>query len=253
MYMYKRLNILVLALMALVSCTKEQAVEEVTLQLRAAIDPDIAVLTRTGEAVAEPVVADRAVLQAWRGDVKAAEVTQSITSETTQINFTGVKLAAGVEYDIYIMVYNDGYYVVSDLRSVSIVNGKSFDGKTAEFDAFCYYGTVTCGQNDEVHQVTLTRPLAKVSFSAAVGQDVTISYNAPTTLNLKTGAVSGEKPVSYTATHGVSSVAAFDYVFATEAVSQLNYTFKLGSEDAKTTPVSIKRNTKTNIIYNATN
>lgn len=252
MYMYRKLLISALALFALVSCTKETAVGDVEARFCASIDPNMEVLTRSGSET-EQVVADKAVLQAWKGDVMAAVAVQDFNPENASVTFTGVKLAAGVEYDIYIMVYNDGYYNVSDLRSVSIAEGKSFDGKTAQFDAFCSHSTVTYAQDVAVHPVTLTRPFAKVSFSAAVSQDVTISYTTPTTLNLKTGALSGSRDVSYTAVHVESSVTAFDFVFATDEVSQLSYTFKLGDETAKTTQVPVKRNTKTNIIYNITN
>lgn len=253
MYMYRKLLILAFALFALVSCTKETAVGDVEAHFCASIDPNMEVLTRSGSET-EQVVADKAVLQAWKGDVLAAEAVQAITTpNTTAVTFSGIKLAANVEYDIYIMVYKDGYYVTSDLRSVSIADGKNFDGNTPQFDAFCYFGTVTCGQNDAVHNVMLKRPFAKVSFTAAVAQDVTISYTAPTTLNLKTGEVSGSKPVNYTAEHAESSVTAFDYVFATDAVTQLSYTFQFEGEAPKTTQVPVKRNTKTNIIYNTNN
>lgn len=251
MYMYRKLLILALALLALASCTKETAVGDVEACFCASVDPKMEVLTRSGGET-EQVVADKAVLQAWRGNIMAAEAAQDFNPETASVTFSGVKLAAGVEYDIYIMVYSDGYYNVSDLRSVSLADSHVFDGKTAKFDAFCYFGTVNCGQNDDAHNVTLTRPFAKLNFSAAVQKDVTISYTAPTTLNLKTGEVSGSKTVDYTAVHGESGVTAFDYVFATEDVSQLSYTFKLGEEE-KTTSVPVKRNTKTNIIYNVTN
>lgn len=251
MYMYRKLLISAFALLSLASCTKETAVGEVEACFCASVDPDMEVLTRSGSET-EQVVADKAVLQAWKGNVMAAVAVQDFNPENASVTFTGVKLAAGVEYDIYMMVYSYGYYDVSDLRSVSIASVKNFDGKTPQFDAFCYCGTVTCGQNDAVHNVTLKRPFAKINFTAAVAQSVTISYTAPATLNLKTGAVSGSKSVSYTAAPGASSVTAFDYVFATEEVSQLNYTFKLGEEE-KTTSVPVKRNTKTNIIYNVTN
>lgn len=248
MSMYRKLLISALALLALASCTKETAVGDVQACFCACVSPDMAVFTKaTGEP--EPVVADKAVLQAWRGDVMAAEDVKAVTPGETTVNFSGVKLAAGVEYDIYIMVYNDGYYETSDLRSVSLSTDKAYDGKTPEFDAFYSCTTVTCGQNDEVHQVTLTRPFAKVSFSAAVEQNVTISYKAPTTLNLKTGEVSGARNVEYTMQPAESSVIAFDYIFATEDVSQLAYTFRLGEEE-KTTSIPVKRNAKTNIQYN---
>lgn len=252
MYMYKRFYILVLTALSLASCSKEVTVGDVDVQFNAAISPEMTVLVRGGEVQPEQVIANHAVLQAWRDGVMAAQAEQSIGSGTTQISFNGIKLAGGATYLIYIWVDCEGYYNTDDLRSVSLASGNNFDGKNAGFDAFCYFGAVTCGQ-DEVYQVTLTRPFAKVSFSAAVGQDVAISYKAPTTLDLKTGAVSGEKTVNYTAIHDGSGVTAFDYVFATEEVSQLNYTFTLGSEQAKTTSVPVKRNTKTNIIYNINN
>lgn len=251
--MYKRFYILVLTVLSLASCSKEETVRDIAVQFDATVSPEMTVLVKSGEVQAEPVLADHAVLQAWRGDVKAAEVVQEIPAETTQISFSGVKLAGGAEYTVYIWVDCEGYYNTSDLRSVSVKEGILFNGKNAEFDAFYSCTTVTCSQNDEVHQVTLTRPFAKVSFSAAVEQNVTISYKAPTTLNLKTGAVSGEKTVNYTVQPVNSSVTAFDYVFATEEVSQLSYTFTLGREQAKTTSVPVKKNTKTNIIYNITN
>lgn len=250
--MYRKLLISALALLALVSCTKETAVGDVEARFCASIDPNMEVLTRSGSET-EQVVADKAVLQAWKGNVMAAVAVQDFNPENASVTFTGVKLAAGVEYDIYIMVYKDDYYVTSDLRSVSIADGKNFDGKTPQFDAFCSYSTVTCEQDDAVHPVTLTRPFAKVSFSAAVSQNVTISYTAPTTLNLKTGEVSGAREVEYTAVSTETGVTAFDYVFATDEISQLSYTFKLGDETAKTTSVPVRRNTKTNIIYNITN
>ena len=251
MSMYRKLLISALALLALASCTKETAVGDVQACFCACVSPDMAVFTKaTGEP--EPVVADKAVLQAWRGEVKAAEEVKAITPGETTVNFSGVKLAAGVEYDIFIMVYNDGYYKTSDLRSVSLSTDKAYDGKTLKFDAFCSYSAVTCVQDDAVHNVTLRRPFAKINFSAAVAQSAQISFSAPTTLNLKTGEVSGCRDFQYTVEPGASNVSAFDFVFATDEISQLSYTFKLGDETAKTTSVPVKRNTKTNIIYNVT-
>ena len=251
--MYKRFHILVLIVLSLASCSKVETVRDVAVQFDATVSPEMTVLVKSGEAQAEPVLANHAVLQAWRGDVKAAEVEQEIPPATTQISFSGVKLAGGAEYTVYIWVDCKGYYNTSDLRSVSVNHNKAYDGKTPQFDAFYSCSTVICGQDDEVHNVTLKRPFAKVSFSAAVEQDVTISYKAPTTLDLKTGEVSGARNVEYTMQPAESSVTAFDYIFATEDVSQLAYTFKLGEETEINTSVPVKRNTKTNIIYNATN
>ena len=248
--MYRKLHIFALMALALVSCTKEETVREFAVQFNAAVSPEMAVLVRGGEAESEPVLADHAVLQAWKGDVKAAEVVQEIPAGTTQVSFSGVKLAGGAEYTVYIWVDCDGYYNTSDLRSVSVT--KNYDGKSAGFDAFYSCSTVRCGQDDEVHNVTLKRPFAKLGFSAQVNSQLKVKFTAPTTLNLKTGKVSGARNVEYTMQPAESSVTAFDYIFATEDVSQLAYTFRLGEEE-KTTSVPVKRNTKTNIIYNITN
>lgn len=249
--MYKRFYILVLTVLSLASCSKEATVRDVAVQFDATVCPEMTVLVKSGEVQAEPVLADHAVLQAWRGDVKAAEVVQEIPAETTQISFSGVKLAGGAEYTVYIWVDCEGYYNTSDLRSVSVNHNKAYDGKTPQFDAFYSCSTVICGQDDEVHNVTLKRPFAKLGFSAQVNSQLKVKFTAPTTLNLKTGEVSGARNVEYTMQPAESSVIAFDYIFATEDVSQLTYTFSLGEEE-KTTSVPVKRNTKTNIIYNAT-
>ena len=248
--MYKRFYILVLIVLSLASCSKVETVRDVAVQFDATVSPEMTVLVKSGEAQAEPVLANHAVLQAWRGDVKAAEVVQEIPPATTQISFSGVKLAGGAEYTVYIWVDCEGYYNTSDLRSVSVT--KNYDGKSAGFDAFYSCSTVRCGQDDEVHNVTLKRPFAKVSFRAQVNSQLKVKFTAPTTLNLKTGEVSGTRNVEYTVQPAESSVTAFDYIFATEDVSQLAYTFILGEEE-KTTSVPVKRNTKTNIIYNTTN
>lgn len=243
---------MVLIVLSLASCSKVETVRDVAVQFNATVSPEMTVLVKSGEVQAEPVLADHAVLQAWRGDVKAAEVVQEIPAETTQISFSGVKLAGGAEYTVYIWVDCDGYYNTSDLRSVSVNSEKAYDGKTPQFDAFYSCSTVICGQDDEVHNITLKRPFAKVGFRAQVNSQLKVKFTAPTTLNLKTGEVSGTRNVEYTVQPVESSVTAFDYIFAPEDVSQLAYTFRLGEEE-KTTSVPVKRNTKTNIIYNATN
>ena len=250
--MYRRFYIFILIALALASCTKVETMRDVAVQFNADISPEMTVLVRGGEVQPESVIANHAVLQAWRGDVKAAEVVQEIPAGTTQISFSGVKLAGGAEYTIYIWVDCDGYYNTSDLRSVSVNQNKAYDGKTPQFDAFYSCSTVICGQDDEVHNVTLKRPFAKVSFRAQVNSQLNVKFTAPTTLNLKTGEVSGARNVEYTMQPAESSVTAFDYIFATEDVSQLAYTFMLGEEE-KTTSVPVKKNTKTNIIYNITN
>ena len=238
--------------LVLASCNKEETVREVAVRFNAIVSPEMTVLVKSGEAQVEPVLADHAVLQAWRGDVKAAEVVQEIPAGTTQISFSGVKLAGGAEYAIYIWVDCEGYYNTSDLRSVSVNKDKAYDGKTPQFDAFYSCSTVICEQDDEVHNVTLKRPFAKLGFGAQVNSHLDVKFTAPTTLNLKNGEVSGARNVEYTMQPAESSVTAFDYIFATEDVSQLAYTFRLGEEET-TTSVPVKRNTKTNIIYNTTN
>lgn len=239
--------------LAFVSCSKQETKRDVAVQFNASISPEMTVLVKGGEAQQEPVIVNHAVLQAWRGDVKAAEVVlQNINPGTAPISFNGVKLAGGAEYLIYIWADCEGYYNTGDLRSVSVKEDKLYDGKSSQFDAFYSCTTVTCGQDDGVHEVQLKRPFAKVSFSAAVDKQLTVKFAAPTTLKLKTGEVSGTRNVSYTVQPSGTSVTAFDYIFATEELSQLNYTFKLGEGEEKTTSVPVKRNTRTNIIYNAT-
>lgn len=254
MFMYRRLQIFALTALALVSCSKAETVSDVAVQFNATISPEMTVLVKGGETQPEEVIANHAVLQAWRGDVMAAEVEQVIEQPgTTQVSFSGVKLAAGAEYNIYIWVDCEGYYDTADLRSVSVKPEIPYNGGCAGFDAFYSCSTVVCGQNDEVHPVTLKRPFAKVNFSAEVNSQLKVKFTAPTTLNLKTGEVSGARNVEYTMQPAESSVTAFDYIFATEDVSQLAYTFRLGEELEINTSVPVKRNTKTNIIYNATN
>lgn len=236
--------------LALVSCSKEAAVGVVETSLRATLQPEFFV--RSGSVEAETPVADHALLEIWRNGRREARQEQSITPGSSVINFSNVKLAAGFDYDVFIWVDNVGFYDTSNLPSVSLNPEKSYDGKTPQFDAFYSYSQMHSSQNNEVHNVTLRRPFAKINFSAAVTKNANVSFTAPTTLNLKTGAVSGERAVGYTAEHGTSGVTAFDYIFATEDVSQLSYTFKLGEDAAKTTYVPVKRNTRTNIIYNTT-
>lgn len=255
MYMYKRIPYIIytLSVLLLVSCSKVEAVRDVAVQFNASISPEMTMLVRSGEAQPEPVIANHAVLQAWRGDEMAAQSEQSIEPGTTQISFSGIKLAGGAEYTIYMWVDCEGYYNTGDLRKVSVSTEKAYDGKTAGFDAFYSCSTFICGQDDEEHNVILKRPFAKVNFSAQTASPLNVHFTAPATMDLKTGEVSGEKNANYTVQPDGSSVTAFDYIFADEGVSQMNYTFKLGEEEEKTTTVPISRNTKTNIIYNITN
>lgn len=248
--MYRRFYIFILIALALASCTKVETVRDVAVQFNADISPEMTVLVRGGEVQPEQVKANHAVLQAWRGDVLATQAEHSIVPGTTQVSFSGVKLAGGAEYTIYIWVDCEGYYNTSDLRKVSVA--ECYDGKSP-FDAFYSCSTVLCGQDDEVHNVTLKRPFAKVSFRAAVTENALISYTAPNTLNLKTGKVSGSMTVGYSVEHGDSGVEAFDYVFADEGESQMSYTFSFGDEEPNTATVPVARNRKTNIIYNITN
>lgn len=252
--MYRKLHIFALMALALVSCTKEETVREFAVQFNADISPEMTVLVRGGEAESEPVIADCALLQAWQGDVLAAKVEQSITPGTTQISFGGVRLVEGEQYDIYIWVGCAGYYDTRDLRTVSLAEGKGFDGKKLEFDAFFAHTDVTCSKDEVIHQVTLKRPFAKVSFRAQVDSVTKISFKAPAGLDLKTGKIlPSTKNIEYTVQPETSTVTAFDYIFADEGISQMDYTFKLGDEKGKTTAVPISRNTKTNIIYNTAN
>ena len=234
-----------LAVLSLVSCSKVAPDNEVEIQFSACIQPELA--TKTG-GEAEQLVADCAVLQLWQGDALAENVVQTIQPGTAQIDFSGIRLVKGFDYDVYIWVGNDGYYDTSDLREVSLASGKEYDGKTPQFDAFCAYTTVHGSQGDGVHNVTLKRPFAKVSFSASDSQQATIAFSAATTLNLKTGKVSDSRPFQYTVSPVESSVKAFDYLFADEEVTRMEYSFKFGDGENKSVTVPITRNTKTNII-----
>lgn len=240
--------------LALASCTKEETVRDVAVQFNAAVSPEMAVLVRGGEAESESVIANHAVLQAWQdNNVLAAKVEQSITPGTTQISFGGVRLVEGEKYDIYIWVGCAGYYNVGDLRTVSLAEGKGFDGKSLEFDAFFAHTDVTCSKDEVIHQVTLKRPFAKVSFSAPVDSVTKISFTAPTGLDLRTGKVLSDiKDFEYTVQPEISTMTAFDYIFADEGVTDMDYTFKLGEDEAKTTTIPVSRNRKTNIIYKVT-
>ena len=253
--MYRKLHIFALMALALVSCTKEETVREFAVQFNAAVSPEMAVLVRGGEAESESVIANQAVLQAWQdNNVLAAKVEQSITPGTKQISFGGVRLVEGEQYDIYIWVGCAGYYNVGDLHTVSLAEGKGFDGNSLEFDAFFAHTAVTCSKDEVIHQVTLKRPFAKVSFSAPVDSVTKISFTAPTGLDLRTGKIlSSTKNIEYTVQPDASNVTAFDYIFADEGVTDMDYTFKLGEDEAKTVAVPISRNTKTNIIYNTAN
>lgn len=251
--MYRRFYIFILIALALASCTKVETVRDVAVQFNADISPEMTVLVRGEEVQPEQVIANQAVLQAWQDNKLAAKVEQSITPETTQISFGGVRLVEGEQYDIYIWVGCAGYYNVGDLRTVSLAD-KDFNGKSLEFDAFFAHTDVTCSKDEVIHQVTLKRPFAKVSFSAPVDSVTKISFTAPTGLDLRTGKVlSSTKNIEYTVHPDASNVTAFDYIFADEGLSQMSYTFKLGEEEASTATVPISRNTKTNIIYNTTN
>lgn len=252
--MYRRFYIFILIALALASCTKVETVRDVAVQFNADISPEMTVLVRGEEVQPEQVIANHAVLQAWQDNKLAAKVEQSITQGTTQISFGGVRLVEGEQYDIYIWVDCAGYYNVGDLRTVRLAEDKDFDGKSLAFDAFFAHTDVTCSKDEVIHQVTLKRPFAKVSFSAPVDSVTKISFTAPTGLDLKTGKVlSDTKSVEYIIPPKDSKVTAFDYIFADEGLSQMSYTFKLGEEEASTATVPISRNTKTNIIYNTTN
>lgn len=242
---------MVLIVLSLASCSKEETVRDITVQFNATVSPEI--LTKgagTKAGNAEAVIADHAVLQAWLGDALVVNVEKdNIVLEDNQIDFGAIRLVGGVDYDVYIWVDSKGYYETDDLRNVRLNTGKSYNGKTPEFDAFYTYTPVNYKQDNEVHNVTLKRPFAKVSFSAAVEKDVHISFTVPNSLDLKTGKVSGSMDVGYDVEHGDSGIETFDYIFADEGVSQLDYTFKLGEEEEKTTTIPVSRNTKTNVIY----
>lgn len=249
--MCKRFYIFVFIVLSLASCSKEETVRDITVQFNATVSPEI--LTK-GEGTkadnAEDVIADHAVLQAWLGDALVVNVEKdNIVLEDNQIDFGAIRLVGGVDYDVYIWVDSKGYYKTDDLRNVRLNTEKSYNGKTPEFDAFYAYTPVNYRQDNEVHNVTLKRPFAKVSFSATVTKNVHISFTAPTSLNLKTSKVSGSMDVGYDVEHGDSGIETFDYIFADEGVSQLDYTFKLGEEEEKTTTIPVSRNTKTNVIY----
>lgn len=257
--MYRRFYIFILIALALASCTKVETMRDVAVQFNADISPEMTVLVRGGEVQPESVIANHAVLQAWRGDKLAASVEQDIEPGTKNINFTGVKLAGGVEYEIYIWVDCKDYYEYKvddaiDLRSVKLASGKLYDGKSQKFDAFYAYTTVTLTQGANPLGVELKRPFALITFCTDVQQDLKIKFSAATQFNLKTGEVSGSGDFEYTVLYtNASSVRAFDYVFAGDAVQQMQYSFAFDDEDYTTTLVPFKRNTRTNIIYNTEN
>lgn len=253
MCMYKRFYIFLLIALTFASCTKEETVRDVAVQFITAVSPDLTAPVKGAVEQTETVIADHAVLQAWRGDVMMAQAEQDITSGTAQIFFSDIKLAGGSEYTIYIWADCKDYYNTSDLRNVSLNTEKSYNGMSQKFDAFYACTSITCGLDDEVHNVILKRPFAKITFSAAVTKDVQISFSAPTSLNLKTGKVSDTRNFNYTVSHGDSGVGTFDYVFADEGVSQMDYTFNLEGCEEKTETVPVSRNTKTNIMYNVNN
>ena len=250
MYMYRKFYIVTLICFIFTCCSKESTlpIEDVNTTFRATIQPEIVVRGRSAETPG--VIAQRAYLEVWWQEKRALRQEMSIESGTTQINFS-VKLASGFDYDVYIWAGNEGYYNTNDLRNVRLKEEINYNGKTPEFDAFYTYKHVEITQEGSVLDLILKRPFAKVSFSAAAPQ-VKIGFTAPTALCLKTGMVSVPRDFEYTINGENSSVTAFDYVFADEALFQMSYSFKVG-EDQKTTLIPVARNTKTNIIYNTTN
>lgn len=245
--MYKKFCILSLIALVLASCAGKMPPCETEIQLCATINPELSLLSKGEDAGTEEVVADCALLQAWQGEVRAANVVQSINSGTTQINFSGVRLVERETYDIYIWVGCAGYYDTDDLRRVKLKEDN--DGKSPQFDAFCAYTNVTCSRDVVIHPVTLKRPFAKLNFTAPVDSVTKISFTAPTGLDLKTGMVlSDTKAIEYTVQQETSNVTAFDYIFANEGVTEMDYTFKLGADEAITTTIPVARNKKTNII-----
>lgn len=245
--MYKKFCILSLIALVLASCAGKMPPCETEIQFCATINPELSLLSKGEDAGTEEVVADCALLQAWQGEVRAANVVQSINSGTTQINFSGVRLVEGEPYDIYIWVGCAGYYDTDDLRRVKLKEDN--DGKSPQFDAFCAYTPVTCSRDVVIHPVTLKRPFAKLNFTAPVDSVTKISFTAPKGLDLKTGMVlSDTKAIEYTVQPETSNVTAFDYIFANEGVTDMDYTFKLGTDEAITTTIPVARNKKTNII-----
>lgn len=247
--MYKKFCILSLIALVLASCAGKMPPCETEIQLCATINPELSLLSKGEDDGTEEVVADCALLQAWQGEVRAANVVQSINSGTTQINFSGVRLVEGEPYDIYIWVGCAGYYDTEDLRRVTLKDDKPYDGKSPKFDAFFAYTNVTCSRDVVIHPVTLKRPFAKLNFTAPVDSVTKISFTAPKGLDLKTGMVlSDTKAIEYTVQPETSNVTAFDYIFANEGVTEMDYTFKLGTDEAITTTIPVARNKKTNII-----
>lgn len=246
--MFKKIYIVILICFIFTCCSKESTlpVEDVNTTFQATIQPEIEVRGE-GSETAE-VIADKAYLEVWWNDARALRQELDIEPGTTQVNFP-VRLASGFDYDVYIWVGNEGYYDTSNLRNVSVSTEKPYDGKTLEFDAFFAYEHVEIIQEDAIHEVTLKRPFAKLTFTATASR-AKIAFKAPTTFCLKTGEVSELKDFEYEIEGVDSKVKAFDYVFAREALLQMNYSFQVGEEEIKTTIVPIARNTKTNIIYN---
>lgn len=246
MYMYRSSLILIAFALAFVSCSKELVVSEVETRFWATIEPEVTV--RSGAAEEESVIADHAILEIWMNGSRKVRQEKAMQPGAKRVAFDNVRLAGGQDYDVFVWVDCQGFYKTDDLRSVSLNSEKNYDGKTPGFDAFFAYKQIHSCQGGGVCNVVLKRPFARLNFSATVSSSAMIRFTAATTLDLKTGKVSGSKEFQYNMEPNDSGVVAFDYVFADESQSQMDYSFTLDGAQPITVSIPIERNKITNII-----
>ncbi len=244
--MYRKSCILIAIALVLVSCSKDPVGSGVDTRFCATIEPEVTV--RSGVAEDEPVVADHAILEIWMNGSLKVRQEKGMQPGAKRVAFDNVRLAGGQDYDVFVWVDCQGFYKTDDLRSVSLNAETNYDGGTPGFDAFFAYTQIHSSQGGGVCDVVLKRPFARLNFSAGVSSPATIGFTAATTLDLKTGVVSGSREFQYTIAPTDSGVAAFDYVFADESQGRMDYSFTLGGAQPITASIPIERNKVTNII-----
>ena len=244
--MYRKSYILIAIALALFSCSKDLVESEVETRFCATIEPEVTV--RSGVAEDEPVIADHAILEIWMNGFRKVHQEKAMQPGAKRVAFDNVRLAGGQDYDVFVWVDCLGFYKTDDLHSVSLNTEKNYDGKTPGFDAFFAYTQIHSNQGGGVCNVVLKRPFARLNFSAAVSSPATIGFTAATTLDLKTGEVSGSREFQYVIDPTCSGVVAFDYVFAGENQGQMDYSFTLVGTQPITVSIPIERNKITNII-----
>lgn len=246
MYMFRRLLISGLSLVAVISCSRMETEEFVSGTFRAVIEPAV----RSGET--SEIAVDRAVLEVWNGQVREAHKEIAVTPGTGTIVFSDVQLAAGFDYDIYIWADTEGHYdLSSDIRTVHILSAATlYDGTVTGKDAFYCCTTVHSRQGQDTYNVTMKRPFAQVDLilpETAASADITLS--APAAFDLKAGTVSETTQVSYTFDcQAKGTTTASDMLFAGKEVMSLSYSFKVtGAESATSFTVPVRQNYVTRI------